>query len=108
MGQTFDKAIMEEIVGKVVRMPEDEEANLNVSTLDTSQYTVESDQTTSIGDDATKDHAAGYTFIIKKLMDLSAETLTNSATLLDVKNMVIDLAHGVSTLTLVPHTHSHL
>ena len=92
MGQDSSKSVMEDIVGEVVEMGGSGTDDLNISALDPL------DSTTSAGDDHTRDYAAGYAVIIKKLMDLGVVTSASSSAILETKNMVIDLAHNISTL----------
>lgn len=75
-----------------------EGAGLNVSALDELESMSQNDGTGVSKDDGTKDYATGYVVIIRKLMELESKVTNTSSTLLDVKNMIIDLSHNLSTL----------
>ena len=99
---------MEDMLGDALDMAVLAESDVNVSALDTHEHAVQHDDggddgdlddTTDHKDDATRDCSAGCTVTIRKLSQLDKKVTTNSSDVLDIKNMIIDLAHNVGKLS---------
>lgn len=90
---------MEQILGASIQMNEGIEDQPSTSTLGTSEHNTTYDDGTATQEDKnTRDYAAGYVVIIDRLMKLGRKVDNSYSVMMDVKTMIIDLAHSVSRL----------
>ena len=90
---------MERVLGGIVNMSEVVEGQLNISALGTPKHTTTDDgATTTQRSSNIRDYGTGHAMIIKKLSELNKKVDGNHSVMVDVKNMIIDLAHTVSKL----------